>query len=280
MPGLHRKINSICVLIIIVTMALVYIIPLWWMAVSALRPAGSLYQYANPLTLKTFFPDHLTLKNLTDIFVNDNFGRALFNSFFVAAVAIILGLFINAMAGFGLAKFNFPGKKLTFMLVLITFMVPFESIVIPLYLLVKKFGFLNTYAALIIPAVGNGLGIFLFKQFFTEIPDELLEAARTDGASWFRIFCQIIMPVSLPAVVTVIVMMFLFQWNALFWPLVATHSSKFEVVQVAISAHRMTEETHWASLFCSVFAGSLPPMILFLFLQKYYVQGITKTGFK
>ena len=157
---------------------------------------------------------------------------------------------------------------------------PFESIVIPLFLQVRRMGFINTYAALILPAVGNGLGIFMFKQFFEEIPNELLEAARVEGASWFKIFCQLVIPLSLPAVVTVIVMMFLFQWNALFWPLVATHSSKYEVVQVAIAAHRMTEETHWASLFSSAIAGSLPPMLLFFALQKYYVQGITRTGIK
>lgn len=280
MTGSRQRIHASVVFIIATVIALFYLIPLLWMTASALRPAGSLYQYANPLTIRTFFPDHFTLSNFINIFIKDDFGRALFNSFFVAFASIILGMIFNAMAGFGLAKFNFPGKNIIFILVLITFMVPFESIVIPLYLLVKRLGFINTYSALILPAVSNGLGIFLFRQFFVEVPDELLEAARTDGASWARIFLRILLPLSLPAIMTVTVMMFLFQWNALFWPLVATHSSQFEVVQVAIASHRMTEETHWASLFSSAFAGSLPPMLLFIFLQKYYVQGITKTGFK
>jgi ABC-type glycerol-3-phosphate transport system permease component len=251
-----------------------------WILASSLRPAGSLYEYANPLTLRTFFPEKLTLENFIHIFTEEQFGVALGNSLLVAFAAILLGVVVNSMAGFSLAKFEFPGNKLIFGLILITFMVPFESIVIPLFLQVRRMGFINTYAALILPAVGNGLGIFMFKQFFEEIPNELLEAARVEGASWFKIFCQLVIPLSLPAVVTVIVMMFLFQWNALFWPLVATHSSKYEVVQVAIAAHRMTEETHWASLFSSAIAGSLPPMLLFFALQKYYVQGITRTGIK
>ncbi|HBK67476.1 MAG TPA: carbohydrate ABC transporter permease [Firmicutes bacterium] len=271
---------SIVLFIILMVIGLLYIIPLMWILASSLRPAGSLYEYANPLTLRTFFPEKLTLENFIHIFTEEQFGVALGNSLLVAFAAILLGVVVNSMAGFSLAKFEFPGNKLIFGLILITFMVPFESIVIPLFLQVRRMGFINTYAALILPAVGNGLGIFMFKQFFEEIPNELLEAARVEGASWFKIFCQLVIPLSLPAVVTVIVMMFLFQWNALFWPLVATHSSKYEVVQVAIAAHRMTEETHWASLFSSAIAGSLPPMLLFFALQKYYVQGITRTGIK
>ena len=139
---------------------------------------------------------------------------------------------------------------------------------------------LNTYAALIVPAVGNGLAIFLFRQFFAEVPKELLEAGRADGASWLRIYIQILLPLSGPAIVTVMVMMFMFQWNALFWPLVAAYSSRLQVVQVAVASHRLTEETHWAYLFSSALAASLPPMLLFLGLQRFYVRGISKTGFK
>jgi ABC-type glycerol-3-phosphate transport system permease component len=159
-------------------------------------------------------------------------------------------------------------------------MVPFESIVVPLYVLVRTLGLENTYAALILPGVGNGLAIFLFKQFFEEVPNELIEAARIDCASWFRIYVQILLPLCLPAIATVVVMIFMFQWNSLFWPLVATHSSRFEVVQVAIAANRMSEDTSWANLFSAAIAGSLPPVIIFFFLQKYFIKGISGTGIK
>jgi ABC-type glycerol-3-phosphate transport system permease component len=260
--------------------ALFYIVPFVWTTASALRPAGSLYEYANPLTVETFFPSRISFTNFVQIFEKHAFGRALFNSFFVAFSSIVLGVLVNTMAGFAFAKFRFPLKPLAFGMILLTFMVPFESIVIPLYVVVGNLGFLNSYAALILPSVGNGLAIFMFRQFFAEIPNELLEVARVDGTSWFRIYWQILLPLSGPAIVTVMIMLFLFQWNALLWPLVAAHSSQYQVVQVAVASHVTAEETHWANLFSSALAASLPPMLIFLFLQKYYVRGITKTGFK
>ena len=266
--------------IVLAIVSLFFIVPLVWIVASALRPAGSLYQYANPLTWRTFIPSKPTLENFVHIFSKLNFGRAIANSLFVSLVTILLTVFVSSMAGFSLAKFSFRGKNLVFAVVLITFMVPFESIVIPLYILVKQLKIDNTYWALILPGVANGLAIFLFRQFFSEVPSEIMEAARIDGASWFRIYWRILLPLSMPAIVTVIVMVFMFQWNSLFWPLVATHSSRFEVVQVAIASHRSTESTSWANLFSSAIAGSLPPVILFLFLQKYFVRGISGTGLK
>lgn len=257
-----------------------YIVPLTWVVASAIRPASSLYEYANPLTWRTFVPSEVTMDNFIHIFANLNFGRAIFNSLFVSISTIIITVFVASMAGFALAKFEFKGKAIVFTIVLVTFMIPFESIVIPLYVLIKQIGIENTYLALILPGVANGLAVFLFRQFFSEVPTEVLEAARIDGASWFKIYWKILLPLSLPAIVTVIVMIFMFQWNSLFWPLVATHSSRFEVVQVAIASHRSTENTSWANLFSSAIAGSLPPVILFLFLQKYFVRGISRTGLK
>jgi len=266
--------------VLLTAISLFFILPILWIVASALRPSGPLYTYANPLTLQTFFPTTVTFDNFVHIFNNLHFGRALLNSLLVAVATIAISVLICSMAGFGLAKFAFRGKNLFFFIVLITFMVPFESIVIPLFVLVKRLNIDNTYFALILPAAGNGLAIFLFRQFFSEVPTEILEAARIDGASWIRIFRKIILPLSIPAIVTVIVMVFMFQWNSLFWPLIATHSSRFEVVQVAITAHRSTEDTSWANLFSSAIAGSLPPVILFFFLQKYFVRGISGTGLK
>jgi len=265
---------------ILAGISLFFVLPILWIVASALRPSGPLYTYANPLTLQTFFPASITFDNFIHIFKNLQFGRALLNSLLVAGATIAISVLICSMAGFGLAKFTFKGKNLFFIIVLITFMVPFESIVIPLFVLIRRLKIDNTYFALILPAAGNGLAIFLFRQFFSEVPTEILEAARIDGASWIRIYRRIILPLSIPAIVTVIVMVFMFQWNSLFWPLIATHSSRFEVVQVAIASHRATEDTSWANLFSSAIAGSLPPVFLFLFLQKYFVRGISGTGLK
>jgi ABC-type glycerol-3-phosphate transport system permease component len=275
-----RWLQPVLLVVPLSLIALVYLVPLLWTLASALRPSASIYGYVSPLTLRTFLPEVLTLENFVHIFAREGFGRPLLNSFLVSALTILFGVAVNSMAGFALARFSFPGKRIAFFLVLVTFMVPFESIVIPLYILVRRLGFINTYAALVVPAVGNGLAIFLFRQFFAEVPRELLEAGRADGASWPVIFGRILLPLSLPAIVTVMVMIFMFQWNALFWPLVAAYSSRYQVAQVAVAAHRMTEETHWATLFSSAIAASLPPMLLFLGLQRYYVRGISQTGFK
>jgi multiple sugar transport system permease protein len=266
--------------ILLLVLSLIFLVPFLWTASSSIRPAGSIYEYSIPLTVRTFVPQQVTMDNFVQIFTKNDFGTALFNTFYVACLSILFGIFVNSMAGFALAKFAFPLKSLVFAIVLVTFMIPFESIVIPLYLIVGKTGLLNSYAALILPMIGNGLAIFLFRQFFTEFQTELLEAARVDGTSWFRIYWQILLPLSMPAIVTVIVMLFLFHWNALLWPLVAAHSSRYQLVQVAVASNVMTEETHWATLFASAVAASLPPMVLFLFLQRYYVQGITQSGLK
>ncbi|MDX9828180.1 MAG: carbohydrate ABC transporter permease [Spirochaetia bacterium] len=273
-------IKNTTIFVILTLTSAFFIVPLAWILASSLRPAGSLYEYANPLTWKTFFPTNITFENYRKIFVDLLFGRAILNSLFVSIATVFFGVIVSSMAGFALAKFRFRGRQLIFAIVLVTFMVPFESIVIPLYVLVRNLGIENSYAALILPGVGNGLGIFLFKQFFEEVPNELLEAARMDRASWLRIYAQILIPLCMPAIATVVVMTFMFQWNSLFWPLVATHSSRFEVVQVAVAANRMSEDTSWANLFSAAIAGSLPPVVVFLFLQKYFIQGISGTGLK
>jgi ABC-type glycerol-3-phosphate transport system permease component len=272
--------KAVALFSVLAIVSLFFIVPLAWIVASALRPASPLYEYANPLTWRTFIPSKITFENFVHIFTKLDFGRAILNSLFVSVSTIFLTVIVASMAGFALAKFDFRGRQLVFTIVLITFMVPFESIVIPLYVMIKQLRIDNTYWALILPGVANGLAIFLFRQFFAEVPSEIMEAARIDGASWLRIYWRILLPLSMPAIVTVIVMVFMFQWNSLFWPLVATHSSRFEVVQVAIASHRSTENTSWANLFSSAIAGSLPPVLLFLFLQKYFVRGISGTGLK
>jgi ABC-type glycerol-3-phosphate transport system permease component len=273
-PRASRVVTAIPREALLLAVAVIYLLPLWWVAASSLRPAGSLYQYAIPISWQTFFPGELTVANFANIFTRLDFGQAMSNTFLVSAVTVALGLVVNSMAGFALARFDFPCKRLVFVIILITFIAPFDAIVIPLHQVVSDLGLINTRAALILPAVGNGLAIFLFKQSFEGIPSELLEAARTDGASWWRIFWQIVMPMSLPALSTAAVMMFLFQWNSLFWPLIAAFSSKYRMVQVAVATQIAADQTHWANLFASAVMGSLPPIILFLLLQKRYLKGI------
>lgn len=273
-----KALASISKEILMLAVAIIYLVPLWWVVASSLRPAGSLYQYATPISWRTFFPDELGIANFVNIFAELDFGQAMSNTLLVSTITVALGLLVNSMAGFALAKFDFPCKWLVFIVVLITFMAPFDTIVIPLHQVISDLGMINTRAALILPAVGNGLVIFMFKQFYQEIPSELLDAARADGASWPRIFWQVVMPISMPAVATAAVMMFLFQWNSLFWPLIAAFSPKYRTVQVGVATQISVDQTHWANLFASAVMGSLPPIILFLSLQKRYLKGISSLG--
>ena len=148
---------------------------------------------------------------------------------------VIVGLLISAMAGFAFAKFEFRGKNVLFVIVLLTFMIPVEVIIIPLYVIVRDWGWVNTWFGLFIPGIANGLVIFMFRQFFADIPQEILDAARVDGASWPRILFQLIVPISMPAIISGALVLFLASWNSFFWPLVVAPAPDYRVVQVAVS---------------------------------------------
>lgn len=262
--------------------AVMFLIPTLWGISGSFRPRDEIFKYCNPISWRTFISENFNLEAYKAIFTDEVilYARALLNSFFISFVAVALGLLVNSLAGFAFAKFNFRGKNLLFVLVVFSFMIPFEIIVIPLYILVKSWNLIDTYYALILPAVANGLAIFLFKQFFEEIPTSLLDAARIDGASALTTLFKIVLPLSKPVIICVAVILFLGQWDALFWPLVAVTRNDMVVVQVAIARFWGQYSVEWDHLLAgSMFAASVP-VFLFLFLQKYYIQGIVRTGLK
>ena len=181
---------------------------------------------------------------------------------------------------FAFAVFDFPLKRTLFAFVLLTFMMPFESIVIPLYTLIRTLDWTNTYAALIVPDLANGLVVFLFRQFFLGIPREIYEAARVDGASWWTIFLRLTMPLSGPTIATAALMQFIHQWDAFFWPLVAASTPELVVVQVAIARNITLEQANWGGLFASASTAILLAMIPFLLLQRYFIRTVTASADK
>lgn len=260
-------------------LAIIMLMPLLWMFISSIRPAASIFQYTSLLSWRTLIPEAVTFDNYLQVFRSD-FMRALGNSFFIGIVTVVFGIFVNSAAGFAFAVFEFRFKRLLFLLVMVTFMVPFESIVIPLYQLIRALGWVNSYQALIVPAIANGFVIFLFRQFVAALPRELYEAARVDGANWWQIYWKIVMPLSIPTIVTAALMMFILQWESFFWPLVAASDDKFTVVQVALARHTTAEQTAWGSLFGSMSIAVLVPMVLYLFAQRFYIRTISGTGIK
>lgn len=260
--------------------AVAMVLPLYWALLSSLRPQEVVFQHVRPAGWQTFVPREVTFTYFAEVFAKTRLPRALFNSLFISLTTVAAGCVVNSLAGFGFAKFEFRGKTLLFLIVLMTFMMPFEAIVIPLYILVRRLGWLDSYAALIVPAIPHGLSIFLFRQFFSEFPGDLLDAARIDGAGWWTIYWRIVVPLSTPVFISAALMLFIMQWDAFFWPLVAANSAQHTVVQVEISRFIMQESTSWGRLFASVASAICVPLVLFFGLQRYYVQGVTGAGLK
>jgi multiple sugar transport system permease protein len=263
-----------------IVLALLVLLPLAFAFVSSFRPLEDIYKYMSPITWKTFWPSNFTWGAYQMLFTERGFGRIFLNTFFVGAANVIGGLLLGSMAGFAFVYFEFRGKTLLFLLVLLTFMIPFEVISIPLYSLVNSLGWVDTYAGIIIPGIANGLVIFLFRQFFLELPTSLVESARMDGASWLRVYTRIVMPLCKPVTVSASLLIFIQQWESFLWPLIVTRSKEYKVIQVALSDFVTEYATYWNEMFAAVILSILIPVVLLLPLQRYYVQGIANTGSK
>jgi ABC-type glycerol-3-phosphate transport system permease component len=262
------------------TVGFLFLLPLWWALASSLRPLNDIFKYVSPFSLAALVPDKLTLEAYRSIFLEKGFGTAVFNSLFVALATVLGGLGVNSLAGFAFAVLRFPGRNALFGITVLTFLVPFEAISIPLYTVVRSLGWLDTYLALIVPGIANGIVIFLFRQFFSQVPRELVDAARIDGASWLTIFVRIYLPLSKPVIISAALLIFVFQWESFLWPLIATRSEGLKVIQVALAGFEQRYQTLWNELFAAATLAALIPLLILLPLQRFYVQGVTAGGFR
>ncbi|MBX9464332.1 MAG: carbohydrate ABC transporter permease [Aquamicrobium sp.] len=260
-------------------LAFIVVCPLAWLALASLRPQSEIFQPVSEFGWGTFIPSRLTLDNYRALLASD-FPLAVKNSTFVALMTVFFGVLVNALAGFAFAAFDFRGKNLLFLLVIASFMMPFEAIVLPLYVMIRAFGWANSYQALIVPEIANGMVIFLFRQFFASIPRDFYEAARVDGASWLYIFTRIAMPLSWPTIATSGLMLFLSQWDSFFWPVVAASNPDYAVIQVAIARNINFEQSDWGGLFASTNLAILLGTIPFLLIQRFYVRTLISGGIK
>jgi multiple sugar transport system permease protein len=264
----------------LVAIALASVLPFLWALGAAFRENAEIFRYVRPLSVWTFVPRQPTLAGFAFIFGEDRFGRYMANSLLVGLAVTVAGLFVNSLAGFGFARFRFFGRDALFVAVLVTFMVPLEIIVVPLYIVVRGFGWVDSYWALIVPAIADAFSIFLLRQFFQELPQELMDAGRIDGCGWFALYWRIALPLVKPALVTAGLLAFIRQWDAFFWPLVATSSPEYTVVQVALNKYITEFVTFWDRLLAASVATSLPVLLLYFLLQRYYVQGVSTTGLR
>jgi multiple sugar transport system permease protein len=221
-----------------------------------------------------FIPDKFTFEQYNILFSRLNVGINFFNSFFLAVSITLISLFLNSMAGFAFAKYRFKGKKHLFNLLMSSMIIPAQVTMLPLFLMLKSMGLINTYFAIIIPGLANMFGIFLIRQYALSIPDSLIEAARMDGATDFQIYLNVMLPLAKPILVTLAIFTFMTIWNDFLWPLIALTDSSMYTLPVAL-ANLMGEHTRDPEL---MMAGSvitiIPILIVFLVLQKYYIEGI------
>lgn len=264
----------------LILLALLVLVPLWWVMVSSFTTRETVWANVLPFSFRAFLPEEFTMSAYQEIF-SRGFGRAIANTLFVGAVTVVLTILICAMAGFAFARFQFRGKNALWVLVLLTLMVPSELTVIPSYTLVSTFGWVNSWAALVVPAVGNATAIFLFRQFFAGIPQDLFDAARVDGAPWGRVFLNIVLPLSRPVMVTSGILIFLGQWNSFFWPMLVAPDAAYRQIQVAVAMIGVDQElTSWDLIFASSTIAALVPLLLVLPMQRFYVSSIMGSGIK
>jgi len=265
---------------LLVSVLVIVVVPLMWAVAASFTPNEQVFKYVFPFSWRALLPSDPTLEAYVNLFEQRDFGRAIVNTLALSFGSVLIGLLISAMAGFAFAKFEFRGKNVLFVIVLITFMIPVEVIIIPLYILMRDWGWINTWHGLFIPGLANGLVIFMFRQFFADIPQEILDAARVDGASWPRILFQLIIPISLPAIISGALILFLGSWNSFFWPLVVAPAPEFRVVQVAVSLAVQSRQTIWNELMAGAILAAIVPVLLVFPFQRYYVRSIASTGIK
>jgi multiple sugar transport system permease protein len=250
--------------------------PFIWMVLGSFKTSGELRSVP-----PTWWPENPTLANYQDLFERQNFVRFFINSSVVALFVTAGNVIFCSMLGYALAKLHFPGKKILFAVVLATLMVPGVVTFMPLFVLVANMGLVNTHAGMILPFLAGAFGVFLMRQFIGGIPDELLDAARVDGAGEHYIFWRIVMPLCGPALATLTILTFLASWNSFLWPLVVATSQDMFTLPVAIAFLATGQtETNVALLMAGSVVVIMPVIVVFILLQRHFTQGIAMTGIK
>ena len=243
--------------------------PLLWMLSVSFMPAGASSTLPTPV-----LPAQVTLDNYRQLFGSVGMGRHLFNSLAIAVLATLISVTFNVMAGYAFAKLRFRGRDALFRAMLAALVIPGQVAMLPLFLMLKELGLINSFAGVLVPVTASIFGIFLVRQYAMSIPDELLEAARVDGASEGRIFVQIVLPVLTPILITLGLFTFLGAWNDFMWPLIVLTDQNLYTLPVALAAlsreHVPDNELMMAGSVLTI----LPVLILFLGLQRYYMQGL------
>ncbi|EAA0108992.1 carbohydrate ABC transporter permease [Listeria monocytogenes] len=265
---------QIAVITILTVGGFFMILPFIWMVLSSLKTDAEILKIP-----PTIWPETFTLDNFTKLFTEMDFAIYLKNTLIIVFFSFF-GLFLNAMAGYGFAKFKFKGKNKLFYLVLATMMVPGQVTMIPVYLLLNAAGLTNTMTGIVLPGLVGAFGIFLFRQFMSTISDDLLEAARLDGASEFYIFWRIVIPISRPVLAVQGILTFIAGWNSFLWPLIIANDEKFYTLSVGLQLLKGQYGSNYALQMAGATFMVIPIILIFMTFQKYILKGFNVSGMK
>ncbi|TCC53992.1 carbohydrate ABC transporter permease [Kribbella capetownensis] len=267
--------DRIAAYVVLVALGLVTVLPLLYMIVLALQSDAEV-QSGDPV----LWPADLQWGNFTRLFEAAPFERFFLNSFVMAGAITVSHLIFDPLVGYVFAKMDFPGKRIAFVAVLSTLMVPFFVRMLPIYSIFASLGWIDSYQGLIVPFLMDAYGIFLMRQFIKPLPDELIEAARVDGAGEFRIYLRVILPQCKPALAVLGLFTFVFQWNEFLWPLIATSRTEMRTLPIGLTLFNQEYFTQWNLTAAGALILFVPTALFFVITQKFLVEGIALSGLK
>jgi len=268
-------------IVLIAAIGVIFVFPIAWAALSSFKSTDDIITGTYPLSWGSFFPTAPTLENYVYLFTELAFQRNLLNTLIAACGQVGIAVVASSLAGYAFARLRFPGNRLVFTLLLLTAFIPVEAIIVPLYRVMQWLGLVSTYPALFLPFACNPFGIFLMRQAFRDVPLEMEEAAKIDGAGPFRIFLTIALPNVRPTLATLILIQFIWSWNAYLWPLVVMQDPNKQIAQVAIANLKSIPNFPMdGPLFAAATAVTIPLVVLSIVLQRYYVRGLVTSGMK
>lgn len=275
----NKSVLKVLEYVLLILLAALFLFPMLWMIASSMKPEADVY--LNLTSIKAFLPSLNPVnwfKTYEEVISRFSVGTYLLNSIFYGITFAFGSILVNSLAGFAFAKINFSGKKIIFGLLLALLIVPVETILISQFTVVQKLGLVNTRLAVILPGMASVFNIYLFRNFFIAIPDEIIESAKMDGATIGTIFFRIMLPMSKPAIATVGVLSFIGSWNDYIWPLmVLTDKSKFSM-QIAITAINTTQPVYINQVMAVLTISTIPLIIIYVIAQKYILQGLGGSG--
>lgn len=270
----HRSFTALCVTVVVL-LSVIWLLPLIWALVTSLRPEAEITTHPT-----SWWTGHWTFAGYRQVLGSSDILVWYMNSFITSALSAVLSVVTCSMAGFALARTRFAGRRVIIALLLAGLVIPPQVLIIPMFQEFTAIHLTNTYWSLILPTAPNVVAVFVFMTFFRGIPDSLAEAARIDGASWFRLYRSVYMPLSKPAISAVAILTFVWTWNNFLWPLLVLSSTKTMTIPVGLASVASDYGAHYAEVMASAVLGALPLFAVFVLFQRHIIEGVTSTGLK